>query len=76
MPADGMTAAHHLHTVASAPPFTGQVAHSLCRQIEIVPAIFISILRESHLPFSKDDYDSNRPHTSLTTEFASRQMKP
>jgi hypothetical protein len=26
------------------------------RQIEIVPAIFISILRESYLPFSKNDF--------------------
>jgi hypothetical protein len=37
------------------------------RQIKIVmrPATIISILRESHLPFSKNDYNSNRPHTSL-----------
>jgi hypothetical protein len=29
------------------------------------PATIISILRESHLPFSKNDYNGNRPHTSL-----------
>ena len=32
------------------------------------PATIISILRESHLPFSKNDYNSNRPHMSLCTE--------
>src|SRR5260370_30595003 len=48
------------------------------RQIEIVmrPATFISILRESHLPFSKNDDNSNRPHTSLNEAHPDGVRKP
>jgi hypothetical protein len=49
-------------------PFTGRLlrrAYARKMEIEVRAEIFISILRESHLPFSKNDYNSNRPHTSL-----------
>jgi hypothetical protein len=48
------------------------------RQIEIAmrPATFISILRESHLPSSKNDYNSNRPHTSLNEAHPDGARKP
>jgi hypothetical protein len=76
MPADGTTAA--LHSAALRSQGSSRIVYA--RQIEIVmrPATIISILRESHLPFSKNDYNSNTPHTSrLTpTELASRQMRP
>src|SRR5260370_10959992 len=56
---------------------------SLCsiayaRQIEIVPATFISTLCESRLPFPKTTTATRRPQgsTRLTpTQFASRQMR-
>ena len=38
------------------------------RQIEIVMRPrnhYFDLMCESHLPFSKNDYNSNRPHTSL-----------
>jgi hypothetical protein len=69
MPADGTTAAHYLlaHGSLGALRSQGSPRVAYARQIEIVmrPATIISILRESHLPFSKNDYNSNRPHTSL-----------
>src|SRR5258708_37762020 len=48
-------------------PFTGQLAHSLCATNRNCNASrdFFSILRESRLPFSKNDYNSDGPHTSL-----------
>ena len=83
VPADGTTAAHYLQLALGslgALRSQGSSRIAYARQIEIVmrPATIISILRESHLPFSKNDYNSNRPHTGrLTpTELASRQMRP
>jgi hypothetical protein len=40
------------------------------------PATIISILRESHLPFSKNDYIGNRPHTSLNEGHPDGARKP
>jgi hypothetical protein len=61
MPADGTTAAHYLlaHGSLGALRSQGSSRAAYARQIEIVmrPATIISILRESHLPFSKNDYN-------------------
>jgi hypothetical protein len=62
MPADGTTAAHYLlaHGSLGALRSQGSSRVAYARQIEIVMrlATIISILRESHLPFSKNDYNS------------------
>src|SRR5260221_8859481 len=80
MPADGTTAAHYLLARGSLGALRSQGSWRIAcaRQIEIVmrPATIISILRESHLPFSKNDYNSNRPHTSLNEAHLDGVRKP
>jgi hypothetical protein len=67
MPADGTTAARYLHTAASARSVRRAASAKPMREKSKLkcPVTFISILRESHLPFSKNDYNSNRPHRNL-----------
>jgi hypothetical protein len=43
---------------------------------KLFPQFLFRSLRESHLPFSKNDYDSNRPHTSLDEAHPDGGRKP